>query len=47
MFGTPVEEVTETKLSVEIFPNRPDLLSQPGFERALLTFLKNPGITKI
>ena len=46
MFGTPVEEVTETKLSVEIFPNRPDLLSQPGFERALLTFLKNPGIQK-
>ena len=46
MFGTPIEEVTDTEVSVEIFPNRPDLLSQPGFERALLTFLKKPGIRK-
>jgi phenylalanyl-tRNA synthetase beta chain len=44
MFGTPVEEVTDSEISIEVFPNRPDLLSMQGFVRALNTFLKKPGI---
>jgi len=40
MFGTPVEEITETEISIEIFPNRPDLLSLQGFTRAITSFLK-------
>jgi len=45
MFGTPVEEITETEISVEVFPNRPDLLSFQGFTRAILVFLnKKPGL---
>ena len=44
MFGTPVEEVTDTEISVEVFPNRPDLLSFQGFSRALTAFLKKPGL---
>jgi len=27
MFGTPVEELTTDEIHIEIFPNRPDLLS--------------------
>ncbi len=37
--GAPVEGITETEVSVEVFPNRPDLLSAEGFTRALLHFL--------
>jgi len=45
MFGTPLEKVTENALSVEIFPNRPDLLSFQGFKRAFRAFLgKNTGL---
>lgn len=45
IFGTPVESLTENEISVEIFPNRPDLLSLSGFSRAILGFLnKNPGL---
>ncbi len=43
MFGTPIEEVTEDEVSVEIFPNRPDLLSFQGFSRALYCYLKKPN----
>tara|TARA_Y100000310_G_scaffold288212_1_gene313659 strand:- start:4913 stop:6562 length:1650 start_codon:yes stop_codon:yes gene_type:complete len=46
MFGTPVEEVTNDEVSIEIFPNRPDLLSFQGFTRALVCFLKKPGINQ-
>lgn len=46
MFGTPIEEVTDTEVSVEVFPNRPDLLSFQGFTRALITFFKKPQLTK-
>src|SRR3989344_1348401 len=44
MFGTPIENVTETEVSIEVFPNRPDLLSFQGFTRAFLSYLgkKNP-----
>ena len=44
MFGTPIEEVTENEVSVEVFPNRPDLLSFQGFTRAINCFLKKSGI---
>ena len=36
--GTPIEEVTEEEVSVEIFPNRPDLLSMGNFARAVNQF---------
>jgi len=44
MFGTPIEKVTNTEVSVEVFPNRPDLLSMQGFVRAINSFLKKPQI---
>ena len=39
MFGTPVEGLTSNELKVEIFPNRPDLLSERGYGRAFASFL--------
>lgn len=39
MFGTPVDKLTDEEISIEIFPNRPDLLSFQGFTRAILSFL--------
>lgn len=39
MFGTPVEEVTDKEISIEIFPNRPDLLSLQGFSRSFLQYI--------
>jgi phenylalanyl-tRNA synthetase beta chain len=36
--GTPIEEVTEAEVSVEVFPNRPDLLSLGNFARAVNQF---------
>ncbi|MBW6442265.1 phenylalanine--tRNA ligase subunit beta [Patescibacteria group bacterium] len=39
MFGTPIEEINEGKISIEIFPNRPDLLSYQGFKNSFLSFL--------
>ncbi len=36
--GTPVEEMTEDSVEVEVFPNRPDLLSLENFARALNQF---------
>lgn len=45
MFGTPVEALTEDQVEIEIFPNRPDLLSYQGFKRAILAFLgKKTGL---
>ena len=45
MFGTPVEAVDEKEIQIEIFPNRPDLLSYQGFKRAFLGFLgKKTGL---
>lgn len=47
MFGTPVEEVTDNELQIEIFPNRPDMLSYQGFKRSFLAFLgKKKGLRK-
>lgn len=39
MFGTPVESITDEEIELEIFPDRPDLLSYHGFKRGFLTFL--------
>ncbi|MBD3247161.1 phenylalanine--tRNA ligase subunit beta [Candidatus Pacearchaeota archaeon] len=47
MFGTPLESVEEGEIEVEIFPDRPDLLSYQGFKRAFLAFLgKKTGLKK-
>jgi phenylalanyl-tRNA synthetase beta chain len=46
MFGTPAELCGE-ELEVEIFPNRPDMLSMQGFLRAFSTYAgKERGIRK-
>ncbi len=39
MFGTPLESVSANELEIEIFPNRPDLLSLQGYLRSFLPFL--------
>ncbi|MBT7101939.1 phenylalanine--tRNA ligase subunit beta [archaeon] len=38
MMGTPIEEVSDAEVSVEVFPNRPDLLSMGNFARAVNQF---------
>ncbi|MEA3248458.1 MAG: phenylalanine--tRNA ligase subunit beta [Nanoarchaeota archaeon] len=43
--GTPIEEVTEDELSVEVFPNRPDLLSLQSFARAVNQFKGGRKVT--
>jgi len=44
MFGTPIESIDENEIALEIFPNRPDLLSLHGYLRAFLAFIgKKPG----
>ncbi len=39
MFGTPIDGETEDELTIEVFPNRPDLLSLQGFSRAFNRFM--------
>tara|TARA_Y100000310_G_scaffold322535_1_gene381677 strand:+ start:821 stop:2440 length:1620 start_codon:yes stop_codon:yes gene_type:complete len=39
MLGTDLEEVTKDKIIVEVFPNRPDMLSEQGFARAFSSFI--------
>ncbi len=39
MFGTPLESVDKKEIAIEIFPNRPDLLSLQGYMRAFIPFL--------
>ncbi len=47
MFGTPVDSSSNEEIGIEIFPNRPDLLSLQGFARAYLAFIdKKPGLKK-
>ncbi len=43
MFGTPLEKFDNTEIEIEVFPNRPDLLSYHGFKRAFLSFLRKGG----
>jgi len=45
MLGTDLERVTNSEIEVEIFPNRPDMLSVEGFARALSSFIGiKPGL---
>ncbi|MEK6906647.1 MAG: phenylalanine--tRNA ligase subunit beta [Nanoarchaeota archaeon] len=45
MFGTPLENFDNNEIQIEVFPNRPDLLSYHGFKRAFLAFLgKKTGL---
>jgi len=39
MIGVDMERIDDEKIIVEIFPNRPDMLSVEGFARALKGFL--------
>ncbi len=39
MLGTDLEKIEENEIEVEIFPNRPDLLSEQGFARAFSSFI--------
>lgn len=40
LFGTTLENFDEKEMELEIFPDRPDLLSYQGFKRAFLAFLE-------
>jgi phenylalanyl-tRNA synthetase beta chain len=45
MIGTDLERLDEKEIVVEIFPNRPDMLSMQGFARAMSAFLDiKPGL---
>ncbi len=47
MFGTTLESINDNEIELEIFPDRPDLLSYQGFKRAFLGFLgKKTGLKK-
>jgi phenylalanyl-tRNA synthetase beta chain len=39
MFGTTLESFNDEEIELEIFPDRPDMLSYQGFKRAFLGFL--------
>jgi len=48
MFGTPVEAIDDEKVDIEIFPNRPDLLSYQNYKNAFQAFQgKNTGLKEI
>ena len=38
MMGVAVEEIKEDEIVIEVFPNRPDLLSEYGLARAASNF---------
>ena len=47
MIGTDLEKVDDKEIIVEIFPNRPDMLSEEGFARAISAFMGiKPGFRK-
>jgi len=39
MLGVDMEEIDDKKIIMEVFPNRPDMLSIEGFSRALSSFI--------
>lgn len=39
LFGTPLEMINDEEVEVEVFPNRPDLISLQGFARGFRAFL--------
>jgi len=47
MLGTDLEKIEGNDIVVEVFPNRPDMLSEQGFARAFSSFLGiNTGLRK-
>ncbi|MBU2562480.1 MAG: phenylalanine--tRNA ligase subunit beta [Nanoarchaeota archaeon] len=47
MFGTPIEHLAEEEIQLEIFPDRPDMLSYQGWKKSFLAFLgKKTGLKK-
>lgn len=47
MLGTDLECIEGDEITVEIFPNRPDMLSEQGFARALASFIgRKTGLQK-
>ena len=44
MFGTPIDSDNDNEINIEIFPNRPDLLSLQGFTRSFNNFLEKGKI---
>ena len=36
LFGTTLEKLDDKEIEIEIFPNRPDLLSYQGYKRGFL-----------
>ncbi len=47
MLGTDLEKIENNEIHVEVFPNRPDMLSEQGFARALSSFIgAKPGLRK-
>lgn len=46
LMGTPIEEVSEEEVSVEVFPNRPDLLSLQNFSRAYNQYVGKEKVVK-
>lgn len=45
--GTDLESIEGNEINVEVFPNRPDLLSEQGFARAFSAFIgTKPGLKK-
>ena len=45
LFGTPLESINDNEIEIEVFPNRPDLLSLQGFLRSFKAFLgKETGL---
>ena len=39
MLGTDLENIENNEINVEVFPNRPDMLSEQGFARAFSSFI--------
>lgn len=47
LFGTPLEKIDKEEIEIEIFPNRPDLISMQGYLRSFKAFLgKETGLKK-
>ncbi len=47
LFGTPLEFINKDEIEIEVFPNRPDLLSFQGFIRSFKAFIgKETGLKK-
>ena len=47
MLGTDLESIDKDEINVEVFPNRPDMLSEQGFARAFSSFIsQKTGVRK-